>query len=312
MYNISMNELLGGEVLQTPLPYVVHGSFRRHLDQIGAAIETIDATGLAVAIAPHDCVAVGEQNGFVLFSGEEGKDPREVEAEYLKDMFRAMAGGGFSLFVNPGGYVGKSAAYEAGIIQASGGRAIFTETPDDVPFYVNPANIMRPEELAEVLARNDGLLPAVERRDDPVADIWNHLPFNTAAVAVGGVVAFRGKVLLAEDGRWGDKLTVPGTTVRAGESRDAALNRAMQSKFGVSVRGVDPLAVSFMIEDSGYGKPVRQLVFDDRAVRAASSKTNPEGGISAHWVSTSELEAMLEAGQIEPNAAALLASYLTR
>lgn len=149
-----MSELAsGGEVLRQPLPYVVHGSFRKHLDNIADAIATINATGLAVAIAPHDCVAVSEQDGFVKFAGEEDQDPRLIEAKYLRDALEASAADGFSLFVNPGGYMGNAARYEAGAVHASGGRVFFTEQPEDVSFYVHPGSIQSPEQIAELLAR---------------------------------------------------------------------------------------------------------------------------------------------------------------
>ncbi len=304
--------MASGEALHEPLPYVVHGSFRRHLDEIGDAIETINASGMAVALAPHDCVPSGERDGFVLLAGEEDKNPLQVEAEYLSSVLASISRGGFSLFVDPDGYVGRSAAYEAGIVQASGGRAIFTEQPLDVPFYVDPANILSPVRVADLLVRNNGVLPRPDNLD-PIARLWESIPFNTAAVAVGGVVLSRGKVMLVQDGRWeGGKLTVPGTTVRAGETRDDALRRAFREKFGIETRSVSGLKVGFMEEGSGYGGPVRQLVFDDREVTAASPKAKPKAGITAYWLSRREVEEMLGGGQVEPNAAALLASYLAR
>jgi len=79
-----MREYLSDQDYDSRVPYVVHGSFRKHLDEIGSAVATISATGEAIAIAPHGCTAVGEENGFVLLAGEQDKDPRQVEAEYLQ------------------------------------------------------------------------------------------------------------------------------------------------------------------------------------------------------------------------------------
>jgi ADP-ribose pyrophosphatase YjhB (NUDIX family) len=159
--------------------------------------------------------------------------------------------------------------------------------------------------------QHNGILPPPTPDTDPIAKAWD-LPFNTAAVAVGGVVFSRAGILLVADGRWqGDKLTVPGTTVRPGETRDAALARALRQKFGLNVHDVVPFQTSFMADGSGYGKPVRQLVFDDRRIKA-DPRVSPQDGITAYWVPPSELDTLLRDDQLEPNAAALLAAYLVQ
>lgn len=304
---------LSSEQSDTPdrVPYVVHGSFRKSLPEISSAITTLNATEQAVAIAPHDCATIGEENGFVLLAGEQDKDPRQIEAEYLQKVLELKALGGFSLWVNPGGYIGKSAAYEYGIAQASGIPAFFTEAPDDVPFYVNPASIQSPEQIAERLQqdREELLKPGLD--SNPIGEVWKRLPFPVASVAIGGIVRCRKRLLLVEDGRWKDnQLTIPSTTVRARETRDSALQRAINEKFGMDVSDVTPLKTSFMIDDSGYSKPVSSLVFDDRLIEANSERVWAQDGLNHHWVSLEETGVLLRAEQIEPNAAALLRDHL--
>jgi len=272
---------------------------------------TLNSTGLAVAIAPHDCPPVDEKDGFVLFAGEEGKDPRQIEAEYLQKVLSLRALGGFSLWVNPSGYVGKSAAYEYGIAQACGVPAFFTEMPDDVPFYIDPSSVRSAEDLAEYMLSNEGRLPDVRAGDDPIAQTWDRLAFPVASVAVGGIMHFRKKILLVEDGRWPNgQLTVPGTTVRARETREESLHRLFGKKLDVSVHAVSPFRTSFMIDGSGYEKPVSSVVFDDRRVELSSERVQPQIGITHHWASPAQIESLVVAGGVEPNAAASLTDYL--
>src|SRR5580700_5031229 len=171
-----------------PIPVVLHGSFGRHLNEIGAAAEVLNNSGLATVIAPHDCEAIGQQDGFVLLPGEENQDPRDIEASYLEQVLSLKAQGGTSIFVNPEGYVGKSAAYEAGIIQASGGRAFWTEQPQDVPFYVDPASIMPVEVLVTYMRDHSGALPPANKPHDQVSQRWRALPFPVGHIAQGTIL----------------------------------------------------------------------------------------------------------------------------
>jgi|GEM_PF-2681830 len=294
------------------IPYVVHGSFRKHLGEISSAITTLNATEQAVAIAPvHDCTVVGEENGFVLFEGEQGMEPRQVELPFVQKMLSLKALGGFSLWVNPGGYIGKSTAYEYGIAQERGVPTFFTEKPDDVPFDVEPASVKSPEQIAELIQQSRDTFLEPTESDDPITEAWKQLPFPVASIAVGGIVQYRKRLLLIEDGRWKDnQLTIPGTTVRARETRTSALRRAVDKKFGIDVSAIAPLKTSFMIDGSGFSKPVSNLVFDDRLIEASNERVHAQDGLNHHWVSLEETKALLDAGQVEPNATMLLRDHL--
>lgn len=108
MVQYSRMNAYSGSNIAAPVPYVVHGSFRKHLDAIQSTITVLNETGHATAIAPHNCTAASEQNGFVLLQGEQDSDPRQIEAEYLQKVLSLKKLGGFSLWVAPNGYVGKS------------------------------------------------------------------------------------------------------------------------------------------------------------------------------------------------------------
>lgn len=176
---------------------------------------------------------------------------------------------------------------------------------------MHPANIKSPAELAKQLRQNHSLLTQ-PTSTDVVGEIWERLPFPTTSVAIGGIVRYKKRLLLIEDGRWpNSQLTVPGTTVRAHETRNDALRRALTHKFGVDASDVSPLKTSFMLADSGYGKPITDLVFDDRIIDLSGDRIHPQAGLQAHWTSLEELRILMQSNQIEPNAAALLREYTT-
>jgi hypothetical protein len=300
------------DVMEQSIPYIVHGSFRKHFDEIQAAITALNQTGYAQAIAPHDCHAVGEQDGFVFLDGEQSQDPRQIEAHYLQKVLSLKVLGGFSLWVTPNGYMGKAAAYEYGVAQACGVPAFFTEMPQDVPFYVKPGSVKSVAHLAMQLRQGSQTIIRSVPDTSELGHTWANLLFPTASVAVGGIVRYRDKVLLVEDGRWlHHPFTVPGTTVRAQETRDEALQRALTEKFGVEVDNVKSLKTTFMLEGSGYGKPVSNLVFDDRRIDLSSERVHPQREIRAVWVSSNEAHGLVQAGVVEPNAAVLLEAYFS-
>lgn len=304
-----MGETISG---RTPVltPFVVHGSFKKHLGDIQSAVQMLNETGQAKAIAPHNCTAVDEQDGFTLLEGEQNKDPQQIETEYLQKVLSLKALGGFSLWVTPGGYIGKSAAYEYGIAQACGVPAFFTEMPEDVPFYVRPSAVRTPAQLAEQLIAKVPISRKFDKANTAIGEAWERLSFPTANVAVGGIVTYHRRMLLVEDGRWPDgQLTVPGTTVRSLETRDAALSRMATDKFGFAIKSAAKFQTSFMLGGSGFAKPMQTLVFDDRVIELSSERLQPKT-FNYHWLNYEEARDAVEVGQVEPNAAGLIDHYL--
>lgn len=300
-----------------PIPYVVHGSFRKHLPGIHEAIRILDGTGVAKAIAPSGSIGQSEQDGFVIFAGEEEKNRYQIEAEYLQKVISLKALGGFSLFVAAGGYIGKSATYEYGIAQSCGVPTIFTEAPEDVPFYINPANVKSVGQLAEILATNPAEMLEPPRSTNAIDTAWNQLAFPTASVAVGGIVRYRDRIALAADGRWQDsRLTVPGTTVRPRETREDALQRGLSEKFSINpgdIGEVTPFQTSFMLENSGYlklGVAPSSFVFDDRIIDL--TREPKDNSQQIHFAHPSEVQDLLKSNDIEPNAASLLTTYFAK
>lgn len=97
-----------------PLSAAVSGSFRRHLDEVAAAVLALEQVGVHV-LSPRSTTAARTVDGFVVLSGDTGT-PREIQERHLA----AIAGADFLWLVCPKGYVGASALLEVGYARALG------------------------------------------------------------------------------------------------------------------------------------------------------------------------------------------------
>ena len=117
---------------------VLHGSFRKHFDSVRYAYDIFTKAGIEV-IAPKKSEIKSIKDGFALFEGEENTDARLIELLYLHNL-KQLGNDGFSYFVNPEGYIGKSASYELGIAQLSNIRCFFYQPLKDHPAYIHKNN----------------------------------------------------------------------------------------------------------------------------------------------------------------------------
>ena len=92
---------------------IVHGSFSKHFLEIKAVCNEFTKAGIEV-LAPKNSELIGDKDSFSLFEDELDLDPRYIELLYLHNL-KVLGENGFSYFVNPNGYIGKSASYELGI-----------------------------------------------------------------------------------------------------------------------------------------------------------------------------------------------------
>ena len=115
---------------------VLSGSFRKHSDYIQSVKEYLENTGVHI-ISPrfHKPVNPGEE--FVVFEGEEGLSPIELERYHLDAITQADA----LVVCCPNGYVGASALIEIGFAQALQKRVIFTEEPEEFMLKTLPSEV---------------------------------------------------------------------------------------------------------------------------------------------------------------------------
>lgn len=115
---------------------VLSGSFRKHLDDIVKIKKQLTARNIDV-LSPRFDEPKNPGQEFVVFEGEEGLSPLELERHHLNMIESCDA----LIVCDPDGYVGASALIEIGYAQALGKRIIFTEQPKEFMLQTLPAEI---------------------------------------------------------------------------------------------------------------------------------------------------------------------------
>lgn len=281
---------------------VIHGSFGKHFAEIQRVRTLFEAAGIEV-LAPKAAELTSSKDGFSLFEDERNLDPRLVELHYLHHL-RELGENGFSYFVNPEGYIGKSASYELGIAQLTNVRCFFSDKPTDHPVYVHQNSLWSAENLAHYIATTGSLPPVVVKPDEKlIHNLWQRLILPGSIVAAGAiierVVRDKREILLVKTHKWGGRYSMVGGKVRRGESLHDALLREVKEETGLSGTIGDHLATFDQIKDSGYYQPI-QHIFVDNIVRTTSKKVVLNDEAQDYlWAPADEALTSLD---IEPNA----------
>lgn len=95
---------------------LIVGSFRKHYEPITEVIRSFHANGIEV-LSPKEAKILNPDDEFVIFN----YDPSHLSEKELEDLvLDKMHRSHFVYLVNPGGYVGLSAAFEIGYCAAHG------------------------------------------------------------------------------------------------------------------------------------------------------------------------------------------------
>jgi len=140
-YNIetiipSDSNIINGVVRQEFRYVTISGSFRKHLDYILKVKKELEEKGTKV-LSPRFTEPKNPGEEFVVFTGEEGLSPLELERYHLKSISESDA----LIVCDPEGYVGASVMIEIGFAHALGKRIIFTEKPQEFILNILPAEI---------------------------------------------------------------------------------------------------------------------------------------------------------------------------
>lgn len=114
----------------------ISGSFRKHLDYILKVKEQLEKTGTKV-LSPRFIEPKNPGEKFVVFAGEEGLSPLELERHHLKSISASDA----LIVCDPEGYVDASALIEIGFAHSLGKRIIFVEKPEEFMLNTLPSEI---------------------------------------------------------------------------------------------------------------------------------------------------------------------------
>lgn len=293
---------------------VIHGSFGKHFTEIQRVHTLFTAAGIEV-LAPKAGQLTSDSNGFALFEDEAGMDPRLVELEYLHNL-KKLGVDGFSYFVNPGGYIGKSASYELGIAQLANVRCFFSQQLDDHPAYVHGNSVWRPENLIDYITATGELpSPLIHRNEKAIHSMWQDLMVPGSVVATGAIIEHQRtrnnhgekEILLVKTHKWGDRYSIVGGKVKRNERLSDALLREVREETTLKGEVGQHICTFDQIKNSGYYQKGVQHVFVDNIVKVASKKVtlNHEAQDSI-WITAREALAHLD---IEPNARATVELY---
>lgn len=132
----SNSNTMNGMVRQEFRYVTISGSFRKHLDYILKIKKELEKHGTGV-LSPRFTEPKNSGEKFVVFAGEEGLTPLELERHHLRSISQSDA----LIVCDPNGYVGTSALLEIGFANAIGKRIIFAEKPEEFMLNTLPAEI---------------------------------------------------------------------------------------------------------------------------------------------------------------------------
>ena len=285
----------------TKIQCVLHGSFRKHFDVIQEVHELFTRAGIEV-VAPKKSELVSFKDGFALLEGEENQDPRLIELLYLQHL-KKIGKNGFSYFVNPEGYIGKSASYELGIAHVSNTRCFYYHQLHDHPAYVHKNAIWKPQALAEYVQEFGALPPPhVKRSERNLQALWEACMVPGSIVAAGAIIehASSKDILLVKTHKWGGRFSIIGGKVKRNERLDETLLREVKEETGLVGQVGRHLATFDQIKNSGYYQVGTQHIFVDNVVTVESKRVRLNEEAQDHiWIPAKEALRYLD---IEPNA----------
>lgn len=292
---------------------VIHGSFSKHFDEIQKAHAIFSAAGIEV-LAPKSGNLTGSNNGFALFEEEQDLDPRTIELLYLHNL-KQLGPNGFSFFVSPGGYIGKSTSYELGIAQLTNTRCFFTNKLTDHPAYTHSRSVWSATSLADYIQTYDQLpAPQVRQNEKDIHKLWEDLMVPGSVVATGAIIEYQPKksttekeILLVKTHKWGNRYSIVGGKVRRNERLKQALLREVHEETNLRGEVGTHICTFDQIKNSGYYQTGIQHIFVDNVVQVTSKKvTLNEEAQDYIWALPSEALKHLD---IEPNAKTTLELY---
>lgn len=285
----------------TKIQCVLHGSFRKHFELIKEVYDVFTAAGIEV-VAPKKTDLISIKDGFALLEGEENQDPRLIELLYLHHL-KKIGKNGFSYFVNPEGYIGKSVSYELGIAQISNTRCFFYHKPEDHPVYIHKNAIWKPQFLAEYVQEHGTLpTPQIKRNERVMHELWEELMVPGSVVAAGAIIECESnkEILLVKTHKWGDRYSIVGGKVKRNERLDQTLLREVKEETGLRGKVGRHLVTFDQIKNSGYYQAGTQHIFVDNVVSVESKKVRLNEEAQEHiWIPAREALAYLD---IESNA----------
>lgn len=285
---------------------VLHGSFRKHFDEINRVHALFTSAGIEV-LAPQMSEIKSFENGFAVLESDKEKDQRMIELLYLHNLKR-LGIDGFSYFVNPEGYIGKSASYELGIAQISNIPCFFSDKINDHPAYLHKNSVWKPETLVNYIVKENKLPePIIKRNEKVIHKLWEDLMVPGSVVAGGAIIEYEPvkpikekEILLVKTHKWGGRYSVIGGKIKRNERLNEGIIREVKEESGLEGAVSSHIATFDQIKNSGYYLSGIQHIFIDKIVKVGSKKVMlNEEAQSYVWLPANTALRELD---IEPNA----------
>jgi len=299
--------------MATTFRCILHGSFSKHFDFMKEAYNTFSAAGIEV-LAPKQGEIAAFEDGFAVFEDERGQDPRLIELLYLHNL-KKLGENGFSYFVNPGGYLGRSASYELGIAQITNTRCFFRNKLADHPAYVHKNSLWKPEQLVDYIVTHNALpSPLIKRNERTIHELWEDLMVPGSVVATGAIIEHQPRstrtekeILLVKTHKWGNRYSMVGGKVRRNERLHQTLLRELKEETGLSGEIGAHVCTFDQLKDSGYYQAGVQHIFVDNIVKVKSKRVTLNDEAQDYiWTTPSDALKYLD---IEPNAKTTVELY---
>lgn len=190
------------------------GSFRQHYQEVRKAAEIFASAGLAVKSPPISRV-IDQGREFVRF---ESDPPLASDHDLQAAALKKILSSDFVYVVDPGGYIGRTTAYELGCAHARGMAVYYAEPPKDLPFKIPGGTVLNAHELVAGIFGGGIRIPRQR----------------VAALTAADIVIFtireqRLHVLMIKRGTepYRGQLALPGGFVRPGESLEETAKREL-------------------------------------------------------------------------------------
>lgn len=132
----SDSNLINGAARQEFRSVTISGSFRKHLEYILKVRKQFIDKNIQV-LSPRFTEPENPGEEFVVFTGEAGLTPLELERHHLDSINKSDA----LIVCDPQGYVGASSLIEIGYAQSINKRIVFTEKPEEFMLNTLPSEI---------------------------------------------------------------------------------------------------------------------------------------------------------------------------